>query len=449
MYSCNYYEILNECDNISSDVLDYDEYKINFEKKMVKIQYPSMIYNTEIDLPLSIKSAKEAFQHLSCKIRNKEGKYEEKPFFSHWLNDKDIRCYEKSGWKPPPLISNEKDFNSWKPFKIIDEPLTTTDRDFYKEFLDYSSNLFGCEKVTKYLLARYAYRLQNPGKRSYVCVVYHGEEGDGKSKFIETIYGVFGGKYTTQLDSAKKLYESHSTFENQKLLLCINEAGGNENFENSEILKTRITEDKLFVNPKGIQAYEIDNICDYDMTTNNLNVVKLTDKSMRRWFQLSTTSYYNANYVFFNDYVDNIINNPIAIRQIYEGLMNYDWKEVVPSSNFQDPNYKPYTEITKEVKECNRDKLLIWLNDYVSMEKFNGVDEAKMKNTKLFEKWKLWCCDNDIKLNYNTLQFGIKLSQIKKTAVSKYKLTIFDKDTHNNYTLHIDVIKEYIEKVFR
>jgi hypothetical protein len=185
------------------------------------------------------------------------------------------------------------------------------------------------------------------------------------------------------------------------------------------------------------------------MTTNNLNVVKLTDKSMRRWFQLSTTSYYNANYVFFNDYVDNIINNPIAIRQIYEGLMNYDWKEVVPSSNFQDPNYKPYTEITKEVKECNRDKLLIWLNDYVSMEKFNGVDEAKMKNTKLFEKWKLWCCDNDIKLNYNTLQFGIKLSQIKKTAVSKYKLTIFDKDTHNNYTLHIDVIKEYIEKVFR
>jgi hypothetical protein len=445
----NYYEILNDVNFIPSDILDYDDYKANFENKMIKIQYPSMIYNIEINLHLSIKSAKEAFLHLPCKIKNKDFKYEIKPFFSNWLSDKDIRCYEKLIWKPPPLICDEKDFNSWKPFKILNQPLLKTDRDFYKEFLDYSSNLFGCEKVTKYVLARYAYRLQNPGKRSYICVVYFGEEGDGKSKFIDTIYKVFGAEYTCQIDTAKKLYDSHSTYENEKLFICVNDAAGNDSFENDDILKTKITEDKLYINPKGIQAYEIDNLNDYDKTTNNLNVVKLNDKSMRRWFQLSTTSYYNSNYVFFNDYVNNIINNPIAIRQIYEGLINYDWKEVVPSCNFQDPVYKPYTDITREVKECNRDKLLIWLNDFVNMEKFNGIDEEKIKSLDLFNEWKLWCCDNDVKLSYNTIQFGIKISQLKKSAFAKYKLNMFDKDTHNYYTLYIDAIKEYIQILFK
>jgi len=70
-------------------------------------------------------------------------------------------------------------------------------------------------------------------------------------------------------------------FESQKLFLLVNEASEVANFENSEILKTRATEPTLTVNPRGIQAFEIENNCDYGMTTNNLNVVKLSDDSRR------------------------------------------------------------------------------------------------------------------------------------------------------------------------
>ncbi len=65
------------------------------------------------------------------------------------------------------------------------------------------------------------------------------------------------------------------------------------------MLKARITEHKLSVNPKGIQPYSIDLLCDYDMTTNNRNVVKITDDSIRRFFQVETTDYYRNNATFF------------------------------------------------------------------------------------------------------------------------------------------------------
>ncbi len=48
------------------------------------------------------------------------------------------------------------------------------------------------------------------------------------------------------------------------------------------MLKAGITEHKLSCNSKGIQPYRIDLLCDYDMTTNNRNVVKVTDERIRR-----------------------------------------------------------------------------------------------------------------------------------------------------------------------
>ena|GEM_PF-3929286 len=46
----------------------------------------------------------------------------------------------------------------------------------------------------------------------------------------------------------------------------------------------------------------------------------------------------------------NIENNPVALRQIFTGLINFDYKAVVPSLNFQDVRYKPSTSIEDSVR---------------------------------------------------------------------------------------------------
>ena len=180
------------------------------------------------------------------------------------------------------------------------------------------------------------------------------------------------------------------------------------------------------------------------MTTNNFNVVKISDESNRRFLQVETTSYYKGNIEFFNDYLKNIVENPIALRQIYEGLMNFDISSVVPSGNFQTD--KPTTEIEKEVKKQNRDKILWFFEDFIRKELVLDLElkDYKVSNKKLFDKWKEWCIETNVKVEFNSIQFGIKVSQVMKKQMNKNDILCITKDTSNSTTtFHIDNCKKF------
>jgi len=309
-------------------------------------------------------------------------------------------------------------------------------------------NIIGDEKTSNYILARYAYRLVNPACRTHVILIICGGEGHGKNRLLAPIYNIMGS-YGTSLDTAKKLYETHSTYELRKLFLLVNEAGGIANFENSEILKTRATEPTINVNPKGIQPYEIDNMCDYDMTTNNYNVVKITDDSTRRFLQVETTPYYRNNCAFFTDYAENIENNPTALRQIYEGLINFDYKAVVPSLNFQDPRYKPASAVNEDVKSANRDKIILFMEELVrDLKTGNGDDVVSYKNDAFFNMYKKWCVTGSFKDDLNKHLFGMKVSQMCKKQFNTGELVCITKCPSNSKTtLHIGDLVKYFNSI--
>ena len=443
-----------EVEDIPDDIMSYQDFKKDFELTHVKISHPPSVYTIDNDKDeiQNMKNARDTYAQLTCYItktvlKNKK-KYdvkECKPFIHQWLIDKNIRYYKRICWKPPPLINDDCEFNTWKPFTISYITLEKSSRKYYQEFLTFCENLFESKEVMNYVLSRYAFRLQNPGLRTNVCVVYFGVEGAGKSTFIDTIYKIFD-KYAIQIDKAKKLYDSHSSYEKEKCFICVNEAGGTDNFENCEVLKTRITEDKLYINPKGIQAYEIDNLCDYDMTTNNINVIKITDHSTRRWFQHECTGYYLGNVEFFNNYRKNILGNTNALRQIYDGLMAYDWKDIIKSGNFQDANFKPVTNITKQVKECNRDKI-VWFFKELTRELEEEEDdgnEIKLTNKALFFKWNEWCVENKIEYRINNIQFGLKVKMLCDDVKRIVNYDFCDKHAHY-FIFYKNVFREYID----
>ena len=448
----NICEELKEEDDEDDDYIDvniksYDDVKQDFEKTHCKIMFPPCIYTDDAvnldDELQNFKQAKDTFSHLNCWITEKKKKVV-KQFINVWLLDPNIKIYNRITWKPYPLTCNSNVYNKWSDFEISNQPLIYDDRDYWKEFLNFCYNLFENKECAEYILSRYAFRVQNPGLRTKVCVIYYGVEGTGKSTFIETIYKVFG-KFIVFIDKAKKIYENHSTFEKEKIFICVNEASGTDNFENSEVLKTRITESKLYINPKGIQAYEIDNLCDYDMTTNNINVVKITDDSERRWFQTEVTNYYANNIDFFVDYNDNILSNDIAIKQIYEGLKQYDWKSVVKSGNFQDKNIKPITAITKCVKESNRDKLIYFFKDIVNDYTSDDSPNIDLNNRELFDMWNDWCSKYKIKMELNNIQFGIKSTQLRNKVKSKTGEDFIIKDTRSNNTIYSHIYNKFLD----
>jgi len=397
----------------------YVSFKKDFEEKNCKILNPPSVVTIDREGSMILNTlgdAKLRFQHVNVVVKNKKDEWEKKCFIDIWLKDGTLRKYDKMVFRPPPLTSQSYDFNTWEDFKIKEVVNTPTDdRDYFKEYCEYAKNLFGDENVSNFILARYAHRLQKPAYRTHLCVIIYGNEGDGKNMLLTPIYKIFG-KYALQLDDASKLYEKHSELENKKLLILINEAGGDTNFKNADTLKSRITDPELWVNPKGIKAYCVENRCDYDMLTNNRNVVKINDSSHRRFLQTETTQYYSGNTVFFNDFLANIVENEVALRQIYDGLMAFDVKKYVPSGNFQVD--KPHTQIMDEVKEQNKDKVMCFIEDMVKM--YNGTTNVVIyTNNELFDKWNKWLFDTKVKLDYNNRQFGIKFGDMCKKFINK------------------------------
>ena len=434
----------------SVSTLTYGKMKETFEKTHCKVMFPPMVlyYNGESEYYTgSIKSMKDSYSHLQCKVCIKD-KWVNKQFIEMWFKDSAIRVYEKVVFEPPPIVSNPNYFNTWVDFKISKEPLIKTDRDYWQEYLTFAYNLFGDKKVVDYMLARYAYKIQYPAKRTHVIFVITGIEGDGKNRFLQPIYNIMNG-YTVELARAKELFEKHSSHEERKLLILVNEASGSANFENSEVLKTRITENNLTINPKGIQAYKIENMCEYDMTGNGEKIVKISDDSTRRFFQAESTSYYNGNTSFFTDYIENIENTPVALRQIYEGFLNFDWKSIVPSHNFQDPKYKPMTSVMLRVMSSNRDKIIWFLEDWTKKQIFRNPQEFyRVKGKSLYDGFNRWCLTNGVKCEYNSISFGCRFSIVAKKQLNSNGFECVKRDINNTTTsLCLPELNKYFEKI--
>lgn len=442
-----------ESTNTNSNSKAYENVKVAFEKEHCYITSPACVVSVSpIDGKYemrSIRAFKESFIRIQAEVEDRRGDgVRPIQFIDRWLKDETLRECHEYNFLPPPRICPLRCFNAWQGFKIAKEPLIETERDFYQEFYTYGLNLIGSKEVLDFLIARYAFRLQNPGLRTHVCLVLCGCEGDGKNRFLQVFYNLFEG-YCKQIGDARRLYDNHSSIEAKQLFICVNEAGGSANFENADMLKSRISEPTLNINPKGINAYDIDNMCDYDNTTNNLNVLKLSDESMRRFIQVETTTFYQGNGDFFKDYCDNIENNTVALRQIYEALINFDVEKIVPGLKFQE--HKPSTEIEEIVKLQNRDKVLVFIDDFTKnhMARY----EVKYNNDHIFSSWLNWCDDNRVKIEYNKIQFGIKITQVLKKSINKKftnltKEQLIERDSkHSKTILYINNLKKFFKQL--
>jgi hypothetical protein len=417
----------------------YYNVKKEFEKDHAKIIHPPFVVykddkNDNIIQPIPLCEKSYRHKQAIFKEKNIKGQdvYKKKKFIDSWLNDPQIRYYQRLVFKPTPLMVEKNEYNTWSGFDILNTPYNY-DEEIIKRFLEYSNNLFDNDEVVNYILAYFANRIQNPAKRNKVCIIVYGEEGDGKNRFFDIFRNVFGKKYFTELESAKKMFDNHSCIEKEKLIICVNEAKAKDNFENSEILKARITTDTLIVNPKGIQEFEIDNFCDYIMTTNNKNAVDIKDKS-RRYLLTETTSFYSGNSEFFNSFSEDIVDNNNALRVIFEYLKNYDIKQVIQTGNFQ--SHIPKTEIQKELIIDNRDKIEYFLRDYV--DKLEEIDDLKIKNDILFSRWLEWIDINKVKIDYNYISFGTRFGMlIKKRNLIAY----IKKDTNKNVIINVKDLK--------
>jgi hypothetical protein len=332
---------------------------------------------------------------------NEKEKVVKTSFIMTWMNDVNIRCYRKMVFVPSPAEYDPEDYNSWRDFEQerVELPSnfdmqTNIHIQVFREFI---SNLFGdvLESVD-FFIAWCANIIQNPSKRSCICLVlYSMEEGAGKNMIIKTIEKCIGKSYVNYIsDVGNQLFGKHAAAEMNKLLVVLNEVKGKDTYSNTDLFKTRITDDVREVELKGKEMMQINNYASYVINTNNVNMVNAGDND-RRFCVLECNNKKLPDKQYFKNYENQVNQSAEAIRCIYEYLKNFDIEKVVPGLIFSD--HRPKGELYQELVNCNQAKEWAFLEHYVRNTRA-GISKDTISNDKLWNDFKGFCFNNNHKI---------------------------------------------------
>ena len=104
-----------------------------------------------------------------------------------------------------------------------------------------------------------AHTVQDPGgERPGVAIVMRGGQGVGKGVFATYFGKIFGGHFI-HIQNQRHLTGNFNVHLKDKLLVYADEAfwGGDKSM--AGVLKGLITEKQIFIEPKGLNAFPVDN----------------------------------------------------------------------------------------------------------------------------------------------------------------------------------------------
>jgi len=427
----------------------YFKDKEEFEKTHLKIIHPAMyltlIDDDTYDIQCEAKIT-SSYRHLKSTIEDEKGKPQKINFITKWINDENIRLYRKIVFIPHPAEYDKRDYNTWRDFRQekikLPNDFDINNNIYIEKYKDFITNLLGgVNECVMYFIAWCANIIQNPAKRSCICMVlYSLEEGAGKNMIIKTLELCLGEIFVNYIsDVGNQLFGKHSSAEMNKLLIVLNEVKGKDTYANTDLFKTRITDDKREVELKGKDTIQITNYCSYIINSNNLNVVNAGEKD-RRFCVLDCNNPRIHDKKYFKDYQRSVNDNPEAIRCIYEYLKTFKIEEVVPDYIFSDA--RPKTELYEELVECNKEKEWGFLEDLVLM---TQEEKLKIKNEELWTLYRSYCNQNH--LDISKLSSKRFLFIFNRTIVSlldkdeEYKESILKYKSGSSRGYKLDLIK--------
>jgi len=363
-----------------ADTSTYLKDKEEFEKTHLKIIYPamylSMLSNNTI-MTQNEAGIIASQRHLKTTVKNEKGDVVKTSFINIWLNDENIRAYRSLDFVPNDYDYDKEDYNSWRGFnqekaKLPDNFNVETNEHIIR-FCEFLHNLCSGETACiMFFIAWMANIIQNPSDRACVCMVlYSLEEGAGKNMIIKTLEKCIGSEYVNYIsDVGNQLFGKHSSAEMNKLLIVMNEVKGKDTYGNTDLFKTRITDDKREVELKGKDTFQINNYASYVINTNNLNMVNASEKD-RRFCVIDCNNPKINDKKYFKAYEKEVNNNPEAIRCIYEYLKTFNIQEIVPDYIFSDS--RPRSALYDELLECNREKEWNFLEHFITEYKLGNA----------------------------------------------------------------------------
>ena len=241
--------------------------------------------------------------------------------------------YNRLVFKPNNHDIKKNELNTWGGF--FAQEVNEINMPLIQPILDHFLNVWasGNETNYKYIMSWLAQIIKTPWKKTEVCIVLQGGQGDGKtmpcSFLIDWVFGRGLSLSSTGLGSLTQRFNGSVQ---SKLFINANELSlvDSESFNNAfDRMKSLITDDIIQVEKKGLEHIQINNHCNFICTTNHTHTIKL-ESDDRRYAVFETSGQYAKDYDYFANLSEIMKDRgEEAGNSFYQYMLNYPDSEMV------------------------------------------------------------------------------------------------------------------------
>jgi len=385
--------------------LNYNEMKEEFEKTNFKLRNP-VVFVEECEGGLIMRKVADFrtvysnMFYYQLETDSKTGKQvlKKKRFVLEWLDDEFARTYGKVDFFPPPRYCPAHVYNLYTGFAYEEEDWENNyDKGDYSIIMNHLRLLAGDDKTdecVEYILNYIAHVIQYPGIMPRVSLVFQSDEGAGKNMFFDNFFNlVVGRKYYLPSENAEDFVGSWCRLDN-KICAVWNETEGADTFRKMAKIKALITDDRMRINQKNIQPFDLTSHLRLLFFSNRLTPVPITAGDRR--FQV-----FNSGKPVGGDYYSKLYA-AMTDKNVLNGFVDMLKKRDVRNTDFRRTRViTHYYEVLKSgnnamidtfIKDLFYNKsLLANAKEIERLEKETGIKQNIKRKSTFYKDYKDWC----------------------------------------------------------
>lgn len=349
-----------------------------FNKYHYKIRDNSIMYASVNDNRLYIytkDNLKDLFANANVPYIDADDKNKTANVVLSWLKYKDMNLVYGTTFEPnfyePRLITKDKKINIFRGGIHKYNPNHIVDMDLVQPWLNHLDAVW-CNKnkvLLDFTIGRFAIMLQRPTYRCPVNIVVSGDQGSGKTCFLDYMgCNVIGSKYYNYYADMGAFNEGFNSEQEQAILICLDEINsGGMAYKQSDKLKSMTTRKCKTINNKYGGKYTVPDHSSMVFLTNNTSILRI-EQGDRRYFMLECSNHLTCDVTYFKNLMQ--FDTIASGYEFFHYLMNFDLESFnpnkIPSTDWKIQsmltNIKPITFCILSWLHINQDEDSVGVN---------------------------------------------------------------------------------------
>ncbi|MFI3221715.1 MAG: DUF5906 domain-containing protein [Methylococcaceae bacterium] len=305
-----------------------------------------------------------------------------------WANNPDCSVYRGGVVFAPAKTLPDGYYNTWQGFAV--DAVEGANIDSIKHHIE-NIVCAGQPDLIKYFYDWIAHSMQHPERPAGSALVLRGNKGTGKGILLHFIASIWGC-HSIYMSKSKHLTGSFNGHLADVCFLYADEAFFSGDRKNEGALKALITEPKLLIERKGIDAVEQPNYLKIVMSTNEVYAVPASSDE-RRYCVFDVSSSNIGNNKYFADLAIVCHDNDVQSSFLYD-MLNRDISQFSASTI-------PESQGLKDQRMYSLDSVGQWLIDSFTQSYFSqGYEETTwvdfVSSKDLYNSYLLWVRINRI-----------------------------------------------------